>query len=147
MQLHDLKPAPGATHRSKRVGRGIGSGNGKTAGKGYKGQKARSGATPRLGFEGGQTPLYRRLPQKPGFRSLTKKNYVLVSVGELDAFDAGTVVTPELLVEEGFAKKIKDGVKVLGDGEITKALTVKANKFSTSAAEKITAAGGTVEVI
>lgn len=147
MQLHDLRPAPGSTHPKKRVGRGVGSGHGKTAGKGHKGQKARSGATPRLGFEGGQTPLYRRLPQRRGFRSLMKKNYTLVSVGELDAFDAGTVVTPELLVESGFAKKIKDGVKVLGDGEITKAITVKANKFSASAAEKITSAGGSVEVL
>lgn len=147
MRLEDLRPAPGATHSKKRVGRGIGSGQGKTAGKGSKGQKARSGASPRLGFEGGQTPLHRRLPQRRGFTNLTRKEYTIVSVGALDAFDAGTEITPEVLVQSGLVSKVKDGIKILGDGEITKAITVRAHKFSKSAEEKLKAAGGTAEVL
>lgn len=147
MRLNDLRPAPGSTHKRKRVGRGIGSGMGKTATRGHKGQKARAGATPRLGFEGGQTPLHRRLPQRRGFRNLTRKEYALVNVVDLERFDAGTEVTPELLIANGMIKAVKDGVKILGDGEITKAITVRAHKFSKSAEEKLKAAGGTAEVI
>ena len=147
MRIEDLRPAPGATHPRKRVGRGIGSGMGKTATKGSKGQKARSGASPRLGFEGGQTPLHRRLPQRRGFTNLTRKEYTIVPVGALDAFDAGTEITPELLIVSGLVSRIKDGIKILGDGEITKAITVRAHKFSKSAEEKLRAAGGTAEVL
>lgn len=147
MRLDDLRPAPGSTHKRKRVGRGIGSGMGKTATRGHKGQKSRAGATPRLGFEGGQTPLHRRLPQRRGFTNLTRKEYALVNVAALDHFDAGTEVTPDVLIANGLIKSVKDGVKILGDGEITKAITVRAHKFSKSAEEKLKAAGGTAEVI
>ncbi len=147
MRLDDLRPAPGSTHKRKRVGRGIGSGMGKTATRGHKGQKSRAGATPRLGFEGGQTPLHRRLPQRRGFTNLTRKEYALVNVAALDLFDAGTEVTPDVLIANGLIKSVKDGVKILGDGEITKAITVRAHKFSKSAEEKLKAAGGTAEVI
>lgn len=147
MRLDDLRPAPGSTHKRKRVGRGIGSGMGKTATRGHKGQKSRAGATPRLGFEGGQTPLHRRLPQRRGFTNLTRKEYALVNVAALDRFDAGTEVTPDVLIANGLIKSVKDGVKILGDGEITKAITVRAHKFSKSAEEKLKAAGGTAEVI
>ena len=146
MNLSELKPAAGSTHSASfRVGRGHGSGNGKTAGKGHKGQKARSGA-PRPGFEGGQMPLYRRLPKR-GFTNRNTKDIVSINITELNRFEDGTVVTIETLVENGVIKNPKDGVKILGNGELTKKLTVKANAFSASAAEKIQALGGTTEVI
>ena len=146
MNLSELKPAAGSTHSANfRVGRGHGSGNGKTAGKGHKGQKARSGA-PRPGFEGGQIPLYRRLPKR-GFTNRNTKDIVSINITELNRFEDGAVVTIETLVENGVIKNPKDGVKILGNGELTKKLTVKANAFSASAAEKIQALGGTTEVI
>ena len=146
MNLSELKPAAGSTHSANfRVGRGHGSGNGKTAGKGHKGQKARSGA-PRPGFEGGQMPLYRRLPKR-GFTNRNTKDIVSINITELNTFEDGAVVTIETLVEKGVIKNPKDGVKILGNGELTKKLTVKANAFSASAAEKIQALGGTTEVI
>ncbi len=146
MNLSELKPAAGSTHSANfRVGRGHGSGNGKTAGKGHKGQKARSGA-PRPGFEGGQMPLYRRLPKR-GFTNRNTKDIVSINVTELNRFEDDTVVTIETLVENGIIKNPKDGVKILGNGELTKKLTVKANAFSAGAAEKIQALGGTTEVI
>ena len=146
MNLSELKPAAGSTHSANfRVGRGHGSGNGKTAGKGHKGQKARSGA-PRPGFEGGQMPLYRRLPKR-GFTNRNTKDIVSINITELNRFEDGTVVTIETLVENGVIKNPKDGVKILGNGELTKKLTVKANAFSASAAEKIQALGGTKEEI
>ena len=146
MNLSELKPAAGSTHSANfRVGRGHGSGNGKTAGKGHKGQKARSGA-PRPGFEGGQMPLYRRLPKR-GFTNRNTKDIVSINITELNRFEDGTDVTIETLVENGVIKNPKDGVKILGNGELTKKLTVKANAFSASAAEKIQALGGTTEVI
>ena len=146
MNLSELKPAAGSTHSANfRVGRGHGSGNGKTAGKGHTGQKARSGA-PRPGFEGGQMPLYRRLPKR-GFTNRNTKDIVSINITELNRFEDGTVVTIETLVENGVIKNPKDGVKILGNGELTKKLTVKANAFSASAAEKIQALGGTTEVI
>ena len=146
MNLSELKPAAGSTHSANfRVGRGHGSGNGKTAGKGHKGQKARSGA-PRPGFEGGQMPLYRRLPKR-GFTNRNTKDIVSINITELNRFEDGAVVTIETLVENGVIKNPKDGVKILGNGELTKKLTVKANAFSVSAAEKIQALGGTTEVI
>lgn len=147
MKLHDLKPSEGAKSRSpKRVGRGYGSGLGKTSGKGHKGQKARSGGGVRPGFEGGQMPLYRRLPKR-GFTNIFATKYSIINIVDLNRFDENTVVTPELLLEEGLIKKLNDGVKILGDGDLDKKLTVKAHKFSKSAAEKIEAAGGKVEVI
>ena len=146
MNLSELKPAAGSTHSANfRVGRRHGSGNGKTAGKGHKGQKARSGA-PRPGFEGGQMPLYRRLPKR-GFTNRNTKDIVSINITELNRFEDGAVVTIETLVENGVIKNPKDGVKILGNGELTKKLTVKANAFSASAAEKIQALGGTTEVI
>jgi large subunit ribosomal protein L15 len=146
MDLSNLKPAAGSTKNRKRIGRGPGSGTGKTAGKGHKGQKARSGGGVKPGFEGGQMPLQRRLPKR-GFTSLNKKVYALVNLRDLDAFDAGAVVNVEALGQAGLISDIKDGVKVLADGEISKALTVQAHKFSKSAAEKIEAAGGKAEVL
>jgi large subunit ribosomal protein L15 len=146
MRLNDLRPAPGSTHSRKRIGRGTGSGHGTTAGKGTKGQKARTSGGVRPGFEGGQTPLHRRLPQRRGFRPLTRKEYAVVNLDDLERFEAGTEVTPQLLISSGVVKKLKDGIKILGDGEVTKALTVRAHKFSKSAGEKIQAAGGTAEV-
>ena len=146
MELSNLQPAAGSKHSDNfRRGRGHGSGNGKTAGKGHKGQKARSGA-PRPGFEGGQMPLYRRLPKR-GFTNRNTKDIVSINITELNRFEDGTVVTIETLVENGVIKNPKDGVKILGNGELTKKLTVKANAFSASAAEKIQALGGTTEVI
>lgn len=147
MRLHDLRPAPGSTHARKRVGRGTGSGHGTTAGKGHKGQKARAGGGVKPGFEGGQTPLYRRLPQRRGFTNITRKEYAVINLDDLEKFDAGAEVSVETLVESGMVKRLKDGVKVLGDGELTKALTVKVHKFSKSAEEKIKSAGGTAEVL
>jgi len=147
MRLNDLHPAPGATHSRKRVGRGTGSGHGGTSTRGHKGQKARTSGGVRPGFEGGQTPLHRRLPQRRGFRPISRKEYAVINLDDLERFDVGTEVTPELLKANGLAKGSKDGVKVLGDGELTKALTVRATKFSKSAEEKIKAVGGTAEVV
>lgn len=147
MKLQNLKPAKGgASKPTKRLGRGTGSGQGKTAGRGQKGQKSRSGGGVRPGFEGGQMPLYRRIPKR-GFTNIFAKEYVTINVSDLNIFDDDSVITPEVLLAEGLIKKINDGIKVLGDGEINKKLTVKANKFSKTAAEKIEAAGGKVEVI
>ena len=146
MKLHDLKPAEGATTARKRLGRGVGSGLGKTSGKGHKGAKARSGGGKRPGFEGGQMPLTMRLPKR-GFTNKWRVEYSTVNVGRLnDVFEDGAVVTPVELVESGILKNVQDGVKILGNGEITKKLTVKATKFTASAKEKIEAAGGNVEV-
>lgn len=146
MRLHDLKPAEGAKRERKRVGRGIGSGLGKTSGRGHKGQKARSGGNVRPGFEGGQMPLTRRLPKR-GFTNIFKKEYAIVNLSLLDNFEDGSVVTPELLIEKGLIKKVKDGIKILGSGDLNKKLTVKAHKFSKSAVEKIESVGGKAEVI
>ena len=145
MKLHELSPAPGSRKVRIRVGRGLGSGLGKTSGRGHKGQKARSGA-PRPGFEGGQMPLYRRLPKR-GFKNIFAKEYAEVNVSSLNRFEDGATVDPAALVEAGILKNVCDGVRVLGNGEITKKLTVVANGFTKSAEEKITAAGGKVEVI
>ena len=145
MKLHDLKPAEGATSAQKRLGRGIGSGLGKTSGKGHKGAKARSGGGTRPGFEGGQMPLTMRLPKR-GFANKWRTEYATVNVDRLNIFEDGEVVTPVELVESGILNNVLDGVKILGNGEITKKLTVKAAKFSQSAKEKIEAAGGKVEV-
>ena len=146
MDLSNLSPAEGSRQSDAfRRGRGHGSGNGKTAGKGHKGQKARSGA-PRPGFEGGQMPLYRRLPKR-GFTNRNTKEIVSINVDMLNRFEDNTDVTVELLLESGVVSAAKDGVKILGNGELTKKLNVKANAFSASAKEKIEAAGGTVEVI
>lgn len=146
MKLHELSPAPGSRHVRKRVGRGIGSGTGKTAGKGHKGQNARSGGGVRLGFEGGQNPIYRRLPKR-GFNNINRKEYAIVNLDRLNSFAEGTEITPETLMESGIIKDPKHGIKILGNGEITVQLTVKANKFSQSAVDKIEAAGGKTEVI
>jgi large subunit ribosomal protein L15 len=146
MKIHELAPAYGATTTSKRVGRGIGSGLGKTAGKGHKGQKARTGGKIRRGFEGGQTPLYRRLPKR-GFKNHFAKEYAVVNLSDLEKFENGTTVNAELLLSEGIIKKELDGVKVLGNGTLTKKLTVVATKFSKTAEEKIQAAGGKTEVM
>ena len=146
MNLSTLKPAEGSKHSTNfREGRGHGSGNGKTAGKGHKGQKARSGS-PRPGFEGGQMPLYRRIPKR-GFTCINHKDIVAINVSVLDRFEDGAEVTVDTLVECGIVKNPRDGVKILGNGELTKKLTVKANAFSKSAAEKIEALGGKAEVI
>lgn len=146
MKLFELKPASGSTAEAKRKGRGHGTGNGKTAGRGHKGQNARSGGGVRPGFEGGQMPLYRRLPKR-GFTNIFAKKYVEINVSELNAFEADTVVTPELLKEKGIVSKIEDGIVVLGRGELDKKLTVKAVRFSKSALEKIEKAGGKAEVV
>ncbi len=146
MRLHELQPAPGSRQEPKRKGRGIGSGLGKTAGKGHKGQKARSGGGVRPGFEGGQQPLARRMPKR-GFRNPLKKEYSIVNLDRLEIFEAGAEITTETLLAAGVIRSFKDGVKILGTGELTKALTVKVNSVSRSAAEKIVAAGGKVEVI
>jgi len=145
MKLHDLKPAEGATQAQKRLGRGTGSGLGKTSGKGHKGAKARSGGGKRPGFEGGQMPLTMRLPKR-GFTNKFRVEYATVNVDRLNIFEDGTVVTPVELIQAGILKNVQDGVKILGNGEITKKLTVQANKFSESAKQKIEAAGGKVEV-
>jgi len=146
MDLSNLQPSYGSTHNKKRIGRGHGSGLGKTSGKGHKGQKARSGGSIKPGFEGGQMPLQRRLPKR-GFTPLTRKVYVLINLRDLELFDAGSVVDIEALGKAGLVGQLKDGIKILGDGDLTKALTVKAHKFSKSAQAKIEAAGGTVEVL
>ena len=145
MKTHELSPAAGAVSKGKRLGRGIGSGLGKTSGKGHKGQNARSGGGVRPGFEGGQMPLTRRLPKR-GFASIFPKEYAVVNVRDLENLEAGATVTAELLREKGIIKKINDGLKVLGNGTLTKKLTVQATKCSAAAKEKIEAAGGSVEV-
>lgn len=144
MKLHELKPAEGSRQLRNRVGRGTSSGNGKTAGRGQKGQKARSKV--RVGFEGGQMPLFRRMPKR-GFKNVNRKDYAIVNLETLNKFEDGTEVTPALLVETCVVKDEKDGIKVLGNGELTKKLTVKASKFSASAKAAIEAAGGTAEVM
>ena len=146
MKLHELQPAAGSRKERNRVGRGQGSGNGKTAGRGSKGQKARSGGGVRLGFEGGQTPLFRRLPKR-GFQNINRKEYAVVNLETLNRFEDGQEVTTAVLVEAGIVKNEKDGIKVLANGKLERKLTVKANKFSQAAKEAIEAAGGTVEVI
>ncbi len=146
MRLHELSPVPGSTKERKRKGRGHGSGNGKTAGRGHKGQNARSGGGVRPGFEGGQMPLYRRLPKR-GFTNVFAKEYVEVKLDWLNKFEDGSEITAETLKEAGVIKKIKDGIVVLGNGEISKKITVKAARFTQSAKEKIEAAGGKTEVI
>ncbi|HWQ62057.1 MAG TPA: 50S ribosomal protein L15 [Negativicutes bacterium] len=146
MKLHDLAPAPGSKKVRTRVGRGLGSGLGKTAGRGHKGQNSRAGGGVRPGFEGGQMPIYRRLPKR-GFYNKFGKEYTEVNVRELNRFEDGTVVDPVLLIEAGVIKNVRDGIRILGTGELEKSLTVKANGFTKSAMEKIQAAGGKVEVI
>lgn len=146
MELSNLRPAEGSKHKANfRKGRGHGSGNGKTAGYGHKGQKARSGA-PRPGFEGGQMPLYRRLPKR-GFKNRNRIDYAELNVGKLDAFENGSTVDVEMLMDMGIVKDLRSGLKILGNGELTKQLTVKANAFSETAKQKIEAQGGTCEVI
>ena len=146
MTLNELKYTQGSRSKNKRICRGLGSGSGKNGGSGSKGQNSRSGGGTRLGFEGGQNPIYRRLPKR-GFTNINRVDYAIVNVKDLEKFDEGTVVTPELLVEKGLVPATNAGVKVLGNGELTKKLTVKANKFSKSAEELITKAGGSVEVL
>ncbi len=146
MKLFELQPTQGATKDAKRKGRGHGSGNGKTAGRGHKGQKARSGGGVRIGFEGGQMPIYRRLPKR-GFNNIFAKSYAQVNVSDLNKFDNGAVVDAQALIDAGIIKKALDGVKILGNGNVEKKLTVKAAKFTGSAKEKIEAAGGKVEVM
>ena len=146
MKLHELRPAEGARKSPKRLGRGTGSGLGRNSGKGEKGQKSRSGGGVRPGFEGGQMPLFRRLPKR-GFTNIFAKEFAFINVDKLNIFEDGTEVTPELLLSKGILKKAKNGVKVLGNGELTKKLVVKASKFSKVAAEKIEAVGGKAEVI
>lgn len=147
MKLFELQPAPGSSKVSKRKGRGVGTGNGKTAGKGHKGQNARAGGGVRPGFEGGQMPLYRRIPKRGFNNKLFAKVYAEVNVSDLNAFENGTVITPEILIEKGLVKKVVDGVAILGNGELSKKLTVKAARFTKTASEKIEAAGGKAEVI
>ncbi|KON85792.1 50S ribosomal protein L15 [Sporosarcina globispora] len=146
MKLHELKPAEGSRQERKRKGRGIGSGNGKTAGKGHKGQNARSGGGVRPGFEGGQTPLFQRLPKR-GFTNINRKEYAVVNLDALNRFEDGAIVTPELLIETGVVSNEKAGIKILAKGKVEKKLTVKAHKFSSAAKEAIEAAGGQTEVI
>lgn len=146
MKLHELSPAPGSVKERKRIGRGHGSGNGKTAGKGHKGQKARAGRGVRIGFEGGQMPLQRRIPKR-GFVNIFAKEYAIVNLTSLEVFRSGSVVTIEKLLDKGIINDTKDGVKILGNGDLKKKLTVKANAFSESAKQKIEAAGGKAEVI
>lgn len=146
MKLHELKAADGATKKSKRKGRGSASGQGKTAGRGMNGQNSRSGGGTRLGFEGGQMPLYRRIPKR-GFTNIWAKKYTELNVDVFNRFDEDTVVTPDLLKEMGIVKQVKDGIKVLGNGKLEKKMTIQAQKFSKSAVEKIESAGGKAEVI
>lgn len=146
MKLHELSPAPGSKKERTRVGRGLGSGLGKTSGKGHKGQNARAGGGTRPGFEGGQKPLYLRLPKR-GFTNVFAKEYVELNVRELNRFDNGAVVDPVALVEAGVVKNVRDGIRILGTGDLEKSLTVRANGFSKTAIEKIEAAGGKAEVI
>ncbi|HHY71870.1 MAG TPA: 50S ribosomal protein L15 [Bacillus bacterium] len=146
MKLHELKPAEGSRKERNRVGRGMASGNGKTSGRGHKGQGSRSGGGVRPGFEGGQMPLFQRLPKR-GFTNINRKEYAIVNLETLNRFENGTEVTPELLLETGVVSKLNAGVKVLGNGKLEKNLTVKAHKFSSSAKEAIEAAGGKTEVV
>lgn len=146
MKLHELKPAEGSRSSRKRVGRGIGSGTGKTAGKGHKGQNARSGGGVRPGFEGGQNPLFRRLPKR-GFTNINRKDYAIVNLDVLNRFDEGTEITPALLIESGYVSNERSGIKILGNGSLEKKMTVKAHKFSGTAKEAIEAAGGQTEVL
>jgi large subunit ribosomal protein L15 len=146
MRIEDIKPAEGSRKRNKRVGRGVGSGHGKTSCKGHKGQKARSGGTPGLGFEGGQMPLQRRLPKR-GFKNRSGIEYAVINLDRINGLTGMDVITPETLMEKRIIRDIKDGLKVLGDGKIERSVTVKATAFSASAAEKIAAAGGKAEVI
>lgn len=146
MKLHELKAAEGATRNRKRRGRGTATGQGKTGGRGMNGQKSRSGGGVRLGFEGGQMPLYRRIPKR-GFTNIWKKQWSVLNVDDLNTFEDGMEITPELLMERGLAKQVKDGIKILGEGTLEKKLTVKAHKFSKTAVEKIESVGGKAEVI
>ncbi len=146
MKLHELQANPGAREQHWRVGRGVGSGNGKTSGRGQKGQNSRTSGGTRLGFEGGQMPIYRRLPKR-GFNNVNHKKYAVINLSLLNKFEDGTLVTNALLVENGLIRKEYDGVKVLGNGELNKKLTVQANKFSKKAQEAISKAGGSFEVI
>jgi large subunit ribosomal protein L15 len=146
MRIEDIKPAEGSTKNKKRVGRGFGSGHGKTSCKGHKGQKARSGGTKGAGFEGGQMPLQRRIPKR-GFKNIFRTEYAIVNLDTIDAMKDDAVVTPELLVEKGVIKDVKDGIKVLGNGSIQRPVTIKAHAFSAAATAKIEAAGGKTEVI
>lgn len=146
MKLHELKPSEGTRKERNRVGRGMSSGNGKTSGRGHKGQKARSGGGVRPGFEGGQMPLFQRLPKR-GFTNINRKEYAIVNLDALNRFEDGTEITPELLLEEGVVSNLKSGLKVLGKGSVDKKFSVKAHKFSASAKEAIEAAGGKIEVI
>jgi large subunit ribosomal protein L15 len=146
MELHNLSPKPQSRKNRKRVGRGPGSGSGKTAGRGHKGAGSRSGNTTRRGFEGGQMPLARRVPKR-GFTNVFRKEYAIVNVGQLERFPAGSEINPELLVAEGVVSRLGDGLKVLGDGELSKKLVVRAHKFSRKAQTVIEAAGGSCEVI
>ncbi|MFN8009316.1 MAG: 50S ribosomal protein L15 [Terriglobia bacterium] len=146
MGLHNLRPPAGSTQSKKRRGMGMGSGLGKTAGRGYKGQKSRSGARSKRGFEGGQMPLHRRLPKR-GFTNIFRKEYAILNLDRLKDFPAGSRITPEVLLEKGVIRKLRDGVKILGGGELGHALNISAHVFSKSAQEKITKAGGTFEVL
>ncbi|ARK21501.1 50S ribosomal protein L15 [Sporosarcina sp. P26b] len=146
MKLHELKPAEGSRRNRKRVGRGIGSGTGKTSGRGHDGQNSRSGGGVRLGFEGGQIPLFQRLPKR-GFTNINRKDYAIVNLDTLNRFEEGTEVTPELLIETGVVSNAKSGIKILGNGTLDKKITVRANKFSASAKEAIEKAGGQTEVV
>ena len=146
MSLSSLKPAKGSTSARKRVGRGPGSGLGKTSGRGEKGQKSRSGFSHRDGFEGGQMPLHRRVPKR-GFHNRSRREFAEVNLERLEVFEAGTIVTPDLLIKHGLVKRLRDGIKILANGELTRALTVRAHKFSAKAMERISAAGGKAEVL
>jgi len=146
MGLENLKPAKGSVRERKRVGRGPGSGRGKTSGRGEKGQKSRSGYSRKLGFEGGQMPLHRRVPKR-GFHNLFRKEWAAINLERLEIFDAGTIVTPEVLEKRGMINKARDGVKILAKGDLTKPLTVRAHKFSAKARERITGLGGKAEIL
>jgi large subunit ribosomal protein L15 len=145
--LHNLKPARGSVRNRKRIGRGPGSGTGKTAGRGEKGQKSRSGYSRKVGFEGGQMPLHRRVPKRGFTNALFRKEFAEVNLGRLEIFEEGTIVTPEVLVKQGIVKQVRDGIKILGKGDLTKSLTVHAHRFSARAKERITGLGGKVEVL
>ena len=147
MGLDNLKPAKGSVRRPRRVGRGPGSGRGKTAGRGEKGQKSRSGYSRKVGFEGGQMPLHRRVPKRGFSNHLFRKEYAEINLGRLEVFEEGAIITPDVLIQRGLIKKTRDGVKVLGQGSLSKALTVRAHKFSAAAREGIAKAGGTAETL